>query len=182
MAEFKKSLSHILKNEGGYSDHSKDKGGATSLGISLRFLQSLGDYGDLDKNGIIDKKDIALVDQEFSEQTYLKYFWEPNNYGHIDNQGIATKVFDMAVNMGAGRANKLLQTACNYVVQGGALNVDGKIGAKTLTKIRTIDADFLQNLLCGVSAQYYMGISEHDASLKVFLKGWLIRAFKIYED
>lgn len=180
MALFLPAFEALIVNEGGFSNHEKDPGGATQYGISLRFLQSLGTYGDIDKNGIVDEGDIKLIDLDFSKDTYKKYFWDNNRYGDISFQGVATKIFDMAVNMGSVRANKLLQEACNYVSSDEYLKVDGVVGSKTLGIINKVDASMMQNLLGCLSSNYYLRICEGNSSLKVFLKGWLARASKKY--
>jgi len=180
VALFLPAFEALIVNEGGFSNHEKDPGGATQYGISLRFLQSLGTYGDIDKNGIVDENDIKLIDLDFSKDTYKKYFWDNNRYGDISFQGVATKVFDMAVNLGSVRSNKLLQTACNHVLDDDPLIVDGIIGGKTLGRVNKIDAVMMQNLLACISSNYYLRICEGNRSLKVFLKGWLARASKKY--
>lgn len=180
MALFLPAFEALIVNEGGFSNHEKDPGGATQYGISLRFLQSLGTYGDIDKNRIVDEQDIKLIDLDFSKEIYKKYFWDNNKYGDISSQGVATKIFDMAVNMGSVRANKLLQEACNHVSDDDRLTTDGVIGGKTLGKVNKIDASMMQNLLACLSSNYYLRICEGNNSLRAFLKGWLVRASKKY--
>ena len=44
MAEFGKAFAKIIELEGGFVDHPDDPGGATNLGISLRFLKASKDF------------------------------------------------------------------------------------------------------------------------------------------
>jgi lysozyme family protein len=180
MALFLPAFEALIVNEGGFSNYKEDPGGATQYGVSLRFLKTLGTYGDIDRNGIVDEDDIKLIDLDFSKDTYKKYFWDSNRYGDITYQGVATKIFDMAVNMGSGRANRLLQEACNHVLSDNPLVIDGNVGGKTLGKVNKIDASMMQNILATLSSNYYLHICEGNEALKVFLKGWLVRASKKY--
>lgn len=180
MALFLPAFEALIVNEGGFSDNKNDPGGSTQFGISLRFLQSLGTYGDIDKDGDVDADDIKLIDIPFSKNTYKIFFWDNNRYGDISNQGVATKIFDMAVNMGSGRANKLLQQACNHISTNEQIAVDGNVGAKTLSRVNMADPVMMQNLLAALSSNYYLSICAANSSLKEFLKGWLVRANKKY--
>ena len=126
MADFYKAIKHIIANEGGFSDHPADPGGTTKYGISLRFLKSEGI--DINKDYSINQKDIQDLTLNDAQRLYQTYFWNPNKYEFIADQGAATKVFDLAVNMGAKNANKILQRAVNSTELKSKLTVDGVVG------------------------------------------------------
>ncbi|AIK95908.1 glycoside hydrolase family 108 protein [Candidatus Odyssella acanthamoebae] len=178
MADFEKAIPFILKNEGGYVNHPNDPGGATNFGISLRFLRKIG--LDIDQDGDIDADDIKSLNGASSSELYRKYFWEAASYSMIDNQAIATKVFDLAVNMGASRANKILQKSANIALRNNALAIDGIIGNKTIQSINSLNNKLLEDLICQAAAQYYSELANKNPKLEIFLTGWLKRANKRY--
>src|SRR4051812_29003946 len=103
MSSFDQAIPTILKHEGGYVNDTKDPGGETNWGISKRSYPQL---------------DIKNLSREQAIYFYRRDWWNKYNYGAIHDQQVATKVFDIAVNMGASQAHKLLQRACN-VLYGG---------------------------------------------------------------
>lgn len=180
MALFEKAIPHILANEGGMVDNPNDPGGATNHGISLRFMEGSAD-GDINNDGVINKEDIRQLNQGQAAELYRKNFWAPNYYGDIRNQGLATKIFDVAVNMGSLTANKMLQQACNLANTTAVLKVDGKIGNESLRAINNLDAQYLVSIVCSLAARHYILLCENNNKLKIFLRGWLIRARKTYD-
>ena len=99
------------KHEGGYVNDKDDSGGATNWGISLRFVKAEGIELDIDGDGDIDKDDMKALSEVKAKDIYHKYFWLRNKYDEVSNPEIASKLFDMSVNMGARQAHKLAQRA-----------------------------------------------------------------------
>ena len=93
----------LLVLEGGFVDHPDDPGGATNFGISLRFLQTLDDIelGDIDGDGDVDYQDISQMKSIDAQLLYFEHWWDKYGYGQIVDQGVANKLLDMSVNMGA---------------------------------------------------------------------------------
>ena len=59
MTNFNKALTRILENEGGFSKHPNDPGGATNYGISSKFLnQHYKIQYDKNHNGVVDVADM----------------------------------------------------------------------------------------------------------------------------
>ena len=75
--------------EGGYSDDPDDRGGKTKFGITEATARRLGYKGDM--------KDLTL-DQ--AKKLYYDHYWKCWNYDKIEDERIATEMFDQAVNMG----------------------------------------------------------------------------------
>ncbi len=180
MALFEKAIPYILMNEGGYVDHPSDPGGATNHGISLRFLQGVPE-GDINKDDSIDAKDIRGMTQDQAAVLYRRQFWNPNSYEDLRNQGLATKIFDLAVNTGAGTANRMLQQACNLANTATVIKVDGKIGPETLRVANNLDPQYLVSIVSALACRHYILLCESNSKLKIFLRGWLARASKRYE-
>lgn len=80
MSNFDLAIQTVLSHEGSFVADPYDIGGATNYGISLRWLQSVGDIdkdsfleGDLNKDGTVDIKDIKKIDQKQAIEFYRKY-------------------------------------------------------------------------------------------------------------
>lgn len=180
MADYAPAFAKIIELEGGFTDHENDPGGATNLGISLRFLQQNDEYdlGDLDNDGDLDYDDIKLMTLADASKLYKKHWWDKYGYEGIPNQAVANKIFDMAVNMGARQAHKLLQRAINCVLGQRALVDDGLLGPKSSQAMQVALQQPLA-LLASLRAQqegFYRTLVAGNSSFKVFLQGWINRA------
>lgn len=183
MADFNKAIPYILKNEGGFVDHPNDPGGATNMGISIRFLKDLPlEFADIDGDGDVDRQDIENMTKEDAVQLYRVKFWDNQPYGKIIDDTIAAKVFDLAVNMGPSRAHTLLQAALNEAFD---LNIPttGKFGPITLQAVNAIkDGGEEQKLLTAYSEQawgFYQRLIQNKPNLAVFRNGWKNRAYAL---
>jgi lysozyme family protein len=148
MANFELAIPTVLTNEGGYVNDPDDPGGETNFGISKRSYPSL---------------DIKHLTVEDATAIYLRYFWK---FGGIEDQAVATKLFDAYVNM-KSHAIK----AAQEVTQ---LPIDGVYGPHTEAAINNM-AGFLaayRNRL----VQYYLDIVTFNPEDAKFLDGWLRRA------
>ena len=164
MAQFEPAIRVVLRHEGGYATNPRDKGGETMYGISQRSYPRL---------------DIKSLDRDGAMAIYLRDFWKPGRYGSIRSQSVATKAFDLAVNMGRKTAARLLQTAVNEMDGrrlGGKLKVDGVIGPRTLKAVNSLAPANLLTELRAQAALRYARIALRDPTQKIFLKGWMRRA------
>lgn len=173
---FDYAVKPVFEHEGLFSNNPADPGGATNYGISLRFLKNHGI--DINDDGQIDLMDVKSLTPQKAKAIYKKYWWDKYHYEAINSLAIATKILDMAVNMGAEQATKLVQRAANYC--GHNLVVDGILGAKTLAAINEIsqhnrEQDFMDEII-DEQKWFYEHLAEEKPALKVFLKGWLRRA------
>ena len=167
----------VLHHEGGFVDHKSDPGGATNFGISLRYLQAQKiAAGDFDGDGDIDAQDIAAMSRTDAKKLYKSGFWTPNKCDDIKSNLIATKVFDMAVNMGSRQAWKLTQRACG--VRGVTLKDDGIVGPKTIAAVNSLySKDYaLLITLRKIQAQFYERLIQKKPTLAAFRTGWQRRA------
>jgi lysozyme family protein len=183
MSTFDKAINLLLKHEGGYVNNPNDPGGATNYGVSLRFLQEMPlTVGDFDHDGDIDREDIKNMSVEDAKRVYKTAWWDKYKYGMINDQTIATKVFDLSVNMGAKRAHILLQEAMNKAFS-LRLTVDGMLGNASFATLNAIgDGDQEQKLItayCNEAYGFYQRLIANKPSLKVFEKGWKNRAYSI---
>lgn len=184
MARFEAAIETVLRHEGFYSNDSADPGGATKYGVSLRFLQSLGeDLGDVDRDGDIDIQDIKALTLEGATAIYRREWWDKYLYAEISDERLATKVLDLSINMGAGQAHKLVQAAVNRTKPG--LAADGKLGSKSFQAINSLPPEILLRLIADEAAGFYvkltltrirnMGVEEGGK----YLRGWIRRAYAL---
>lgn len=183
MSTFEKAIGLLLQHEGGCVNNPNDPGGVTNYGVSLRFLQEQPlTVGDFDHDGDVDAEDIKNMSVEDAKTVYRTVWWDKYRYGMINDQTIATKVFDLSVNMGAKRAHMLLQEAMNKAFS-LRLTVDGLIGNATFSTLNAIhDGDQEQTLItayCNEAFGFYQRLIAAKPSLKVFENGWKNRAYSI---
>src|SRR5437660_12165949 len=112
MATFDKAIGTVLEHEGGYSFDPNDPGGETKYGISRKAYPGL---------------DVKSLTLEQAKAIYKRDYWI---YSRIQDQDVATKVFDMAVNLGPPAAHRLLQTA--LLALGETVAVDWVFGHQAL--------------------------------------------------
>lgn len=175
--KFEYAVAVVLEHEGGFVDDPNDPGGATNWGISLRYLRRLGvDVGDVDQDGDVDVEDIAKMPRGKAIEIYRRQFWDQYGYGKIDDLQLATKVFDLSVNMGPQTAHKLLQRALHAAGQRYVV-VDGIIGPQTLDAVNTADPRLVLGALRAEAAGYYRGLVASRPELGRFLAGWENRAY-----
>ena len=194
MSTFDAALPVILAHEGGFVDNIHDPGGATNFGISLRYLQTVGDLdddgfaeGDIDRDGDVDADDIVAMDEQTASVFYKTGFWYPGKYGFIDDQDVATKAFDLGVNMGTKQGARIVQRA---LMAAGIVSVkdDGLFGPITLDSVNSVDSRVLLAAIRSEAAGFYRALILRNAALRdrgiqvkdlnVFRRGWLRRAYE----
>ncbi|TIV64144.1 MAG: hypothetical protein E5V86_16405, partial [Mesorhizobium sp.] len=153
---FARSLSLVLKSEGGWSDNPADPGGATMKGVTLanfrRYVKADATKADLRR---ISDAQLAVV--------YRRFYWDALA-GALLPDGIDYAVFDFAVNSGPGRAAKYLQAVLG-VVQ------DGRIGPATLAAAGAKPAGVVIDALCDARLAFL----EKLPTWPSFGRGWSAR-------
>lgn len=179
MANFELALERTLKHEGGYVNHPSDPGGETYRGISRK---NWPDWAGWD---LVDQVKLAHDPGEDVESFFggmrgmdvlVHDFYELNfwKYDGIEDDVVAAKIFDMAVNMGSKRAHMLLQRA--LVGVGQSVAVDGVVGPKTIAAANATDPRALRLELAARQAEHYAILAVRNLSNQVFLLGWMRRA------
>lgn len=153
---FDVSLKKVLKYEGGYSNHPKDPGGPTNLGITLanfrRYVKPNGTIADL-KNLTVAQAGVV----------YRRQYWDAVLGAKLPS-GVDFAVFDYAVNSGPSRAVKHLQEVV------GA-QVDGRVGPETLVAIDKLGPAITIQKLCDRRLRFLRGLKTWPS----FGKGWSAR-------
>ncbi|MBN2060718.1 MAG: hypothetical protein JW882_09920 [Deltaproteobacteria bacterium] len=153
--KFLKAVEKVLEHEGGYINDPDDPGGETNFGISKR------SYPDMD---------IKNLTRDQAIQIYRKDWWEKYGYGKIEDPEIAAKVFDLAVNMGPGKAHIHLQFA--VMRSSHIIKLDGIMGPETIGAVnRHPDPALLLAELKLRAIRYYADLNQPK-----YLKGWIYRA------
>ncbi|GHT95507.1 hypothetical protein FACS1894122_13070 [Alphaproteobacteria bacterium] len=159
-SKFLKAFEYLMYHEGGYSNNPVDAGGETKFGISKRSYPHL---------------DIKKLTQDQARQIYFVDFWLKGKYESIDDENVALKAFDLAVNVGISQANRLIQRALRST--GISVTEDGIIGPITLKAINNADSTDLLAALKSEAAGYYRLIANISPSQQTFINGWLRRAY-----
>ncbi len=178
MSNFDLAIPIILQHEGHFSNDPHDCGGATNFGISLRWLQSIGDLdkdnnlvGDLNHDEKVDINDIKMLTREDAINLYRTYWWDKYHYEKIVDQQLANKVFDLSVNMGAMAAHRCTQRAIRAVT-GKHLVEDGDLGNITLDAINCAAPILLLVAIRCEAAGFYRALNKPR-----YIEGWLNRAY-----
>ncbi len=157
MASFEIAIALVLQNEGGYTPAKpSDPGGETKYGICKR------SYPDVD---------IANLTREDAMEIYKSDFWRYDDL----RQEIANKVFDMAVNMGAGTAHRILQESVGTLVVGPVV-VDGKFGPQTIALTNSCEPEPLLRELRARQVVHYCKVIFNNPATLPNLLGWARRA------
>ena len=167
-ARFDACLVEVLKHEGGYVDHPRDPGGATNMGISLRYARTQGRIMDYNEDGVVDKQDILLVTPERAAIVYKNWFWRDVRGEELPG-GVDLAVFDYAVNSGPGRAIKSLQRALG-------IQEDGVFGPATLEAVKKADPAAVINAVCRQRMSFLRGLHNWGT----FGRGWTDRVNSVH--
>lgn len=158
---FDVALQHTLKDEGGFSDHPKDPGGATMKGVTL------DTYRTYRKNQHLTAEDLKKITNDELHDIYKRRYWDAVKGDDLPS-GVDYCVFDCAVNSGPGRAIKILQEVA------GA-KPDGVIGPVTLAAVKALDPVELIHKYTEKRIQFWQGLS----TFETFGKGWVARGERV---
>jgi lysozyme family protein len=162
--EFEKAFRKTLDLEGGdkYTNIEGDNGGETKYGISKKAFPN---------------EDIKNLTLERAKYLHYTYYWEPLKLDGVDSH-IAEEMYDTAFNMGVGTAIKILQDSINFLSPSNTLEVDGKMGPKTLESFKywiNKDEEALFRCLNGFQFMRFVQIVLHNNTQKKFSRGWMKR-------
>src|SRR5690606_26743954 len=119
--------------------------------------------------------DIANLTREDAIAIYYRDWWQRYGYDRLHDDAVATKLLDMAVNMGPATAHRLLQGALVFL--GYPVAVDGIIGPQTIAAANKADPKRLLQVLRWLAARHYYHIAARHPQSRAFLVGWLTRAY-----
>ncbi len=134
-----------MKNEGGYIDDPRKIDQPTNIGITQPAL----DKYNTDHPNFNFPETVKDLSPEQVQQIYGEDYYDERRIGEIENERIASAVFDMGIMSNFGNVGKMLQETLNESI-GESLKIDGKIGDNTIEALNNIPADkvdkFMNNL------------------------------------
>ena len=157
--EFLAAVERVLADEGGYSSNPADPGGATKFGISARSNPGVN---------------IAALTRDAAIEIYWREWWLRFGFAQLP-AAVASKTFDLAVNVGSVHAIQCLQRALRAC--GFPVTEDGVIGPATTLAARRADAAALTAAMRSEAAGHYRLVAANQKRGADFLKGWLNRAY-----
>ena len=167
-ANVAKAVAIVLQHEGGYC---VDDGGPTNFGWTLPALAEIGITMTADE--------LQAQTPEWAAALYTEWYW--NGFGDVEDQTIATKLLDIAVNseepahVAHGRAVMMAQQALNAI--GAKVTIDGVGGPKTCAAINNCTPALLLTAIISVQARFYRFLAAQDpVKYGPSLTGWLKRA------
>lgn len=153
---WKQAFNLMLKSEGGYVHHPSDPGGRTNLGVTQATWENWVGRGS-------DEAEMRGLTPEKVEPMYKKKFWDAVRGDELP-MGLDYLMFDFAVNAGAGRAIKTLQTAVGVTPDGG-------FGPMTMAAVQAVDPVELIERFSQAKEDFYRSLT----TFATFGKGWLNR-------
>lgn len=163
MSNFQTALSFVLSQEGGYSNHPNDSGGATAQGVTQL---TYNNYRAKQKQA---KQSVQYITKAEVEAIYYRNYWLVAGCQEMPYK-IALCVLDWQVNSGKGVA--LLQTVL------GCKAVDNVIGKSSLNDLKYYLTKHTERELVGAYMKARRSLYKSFAKRPgqdVFLKGWLNR-------
>ncbi|MCE5228997.1 hypothetical protein LLG95_05310 [bacterium] len=185
MTRFDEAFDYTYQFEVGLDDDPDDPGGITNDGITVDDLTELGlaGGGDIDGDYDIDADDIRKMSTEDKKRAYKELYWERLGLDEIENQAIAIKIFDTAVNLGRAGAANIVQRMLNdfmFIVglkNAPLLKVDGSFGPKTRERLNQLGQPAILCLLSAEQARIYRAIVTGRPQSQKYLAGWFRRAY-----
>lgn len=165
------ALKYTFVNEGGFSDHPADRGGATSqYGIIQSELARW-------RHRPVSKQEVREMGAEEAKAIYDAWYWRPLGCHLIASKAVAICVFDIGVVRGIGVPPKYCQQICN--AHGAGLVLDGHVGPKTIDAINAIDPKVFVAEFAAKARNGFLAIVAGRPSQAVFIRGWLARARRL---
>lgn len=169
MASFLTFSPFLSSWEGGYSDNKNDNGKQTYRGVTAATWAAY-----CKRKGIV--MSLRRMTQAQWADIMKTGYWDACRCSDLLSQSVANCVADFAVNAGASRSARYLQLAINEANHDSALNVDGKIGPKTIAAANALNPSSLYWTLRELRTEYYKNLARTATSTQAtFLKGWLRR-------
>jgi lysozyme family protein len=155
-SNWQKSFELMLKSEGGFVNHPSDPGGMTNLGVTKSTWENwVGRESD--------EAEMRSLTPEKVEPLYKKKYFDAVRGDELP-MGLDYLMFDFAVNAGAGRAIKTLQTAVGVTPDGG-------FGPMTMAAVQAVDPVELIERFSQAKEDFYRSLN----TFATFGKGWLNR-------
>jgi len=156
LSNWSNAFALMLKSEGGFVNHPSDPGGMTNLGVTKATWENwVGRESD--------EAEMRGLTPEKVEPLYKKKYFDAVRGDELP-MGLDYLMFDFAVNAGAGRAIKTLQSAMGVTPDGG-------FGLMTMAAVQSVDPVELIERFSQAKEDFYRSLN----TFATFGKGWLNR-------
>jgi lysozyme family protein len=162
------ALEYLLEEEGGWSNHPLDRGGATMYGITQRTYNA---WRDKKKRK---RQTVRSITKQEAKELYQKEYWEAASCDKLP-WPISYLTFDAAVNSGVSRAVKWTQT-------GLRVQADGIVGSATVAKASSVLDEGDGRAILDIVDQrvsFLANLIRSKESQQAFLLGWWRRTLRI---
>ena len=163
-----KALEFLLEEEGGWSNHKADTGGATMYGVTQ------ATYNQYRKAKGLSQQSVRKITKEESRDVYATLYWKAAGCDKLP-WPVSYIVFDAAVNSGPKRGVEWMQAALG-------LQADGAVGPKTIAVaqkvVREGDGKALLEMV-DRRATFLARLVQGKPSQAAFLLGWWRRTLRV---
>jgi lysozyme family protein len=153
---WQKSFELMLQSEGGFVNHPRDPGGMTNLGVTKATWESW-------VGREVDEAEMRGLTADKVDPLYKERYFDAVRGDELPI-GLDYLMFDFAVNAGAGRAIKILQSAVGVTPDGG-------FGPMTMAAVQAVDPVDLIERFSQAKEDFYRSLT----TFSTFGKGWLNR-------
>lgn len=170
-------IDDLIGREGGYVNHSADRGGPTRWGITEQVARAHGYRGDM-----------RILDRDLAAVIYRAAYWIDPGFDAVSMRypAVAEELFDIGVNMGVSVAGTFLQRCLNVMNQNGAhyadMTVDSRIGRMSLLALDAYrqrrgeeGGERLLEAIRSLRGARYIDICEARPAQEAFAYGWFGR-------
>jgi len=165
----------VFAIEGGYVDDPNDSGGETNHGVTIAVARKHGYAGPME-----------ALPRELAQDIYIKDYIEAPKFDRVleRSPAVGTKLVDIGVNAGPGRAATWFQQSLNDLSRAGRdygqIATDGAVGPRTLAAYQALEqrrgrvkaCELTLKLLDGYQTAHYTRLAQGRANAS-FLVGWL---------
>jgi lysozyme family protein len=168
MSNFNKSLAYTLRNEGGFGH---DVTGPVNHGL---LADDIAIYRNVNSESITEE-DVKNITLDETSAIYKKLYWDKLDLDKIDDDSIATCIFDVAVNQGLKASSTYAQKCCTAF--GFKNTIDGVMGPETIANINKCGRQlFITKFESIVESSYKSMALLNPEKFGKFLSGWTYRA------
>lgn len=162
LSHFDFAFAWVFKDEGGFSNHPADHGGATKYGITKT---TLSEY----RKRTVTIDEVKALTQDEAKAIYHAWYWNDVGLDKIKNKAIATCIFDTGILIGPKGAINFAHLAANQCA----------IKDLTIADLKSSDTyKFLSHYRDLLKARFD-SIVASDSSQLVFYTGWMNRANRL---
>lgn len=165
----------VFAIEGGYVDDPNDSGGETNHGITVAVAREHGYTGAM-----------ASLPKGMAQDIYISRYIKAPKFDQVlmRSPAVGTKLVDIGVNAGPGRAATWFQQSINDLSRAGRdygqITADGAVGSRTLAAYRALEqrrgrvkaCELTLKLLDGYQTAHYSRLAQGKANAS-FIVGWL---------